>query len=862
LNVITTHLNPDFDSFASAVAAQKLFNDHMIVLGGELSPALKGFLSSRGLLLSFYKIGELKLERLNSLIVVDTSDIQRLPFSIRRLINAGTEVKFFDHHLQATGVKPGTYRDLGACTTLMCTLLRKKKKQVTQNEASLFATAIYRETGNFTHANTKPQDLRTAAWLLDLGVHPDELGVYSSYRLSLSQQKLIETLLLNIETVDVGGVEVSFARAQRDSLPSGMSLAVEKLWSFLGVENLVVLVKVGERIYFTIRSRHMNLDLNGLGGSLRNGGGAFTMGYFEDSDFEKANLAIRRAFERNIERLIKVRDIMSSPVRTVLTEMRIEDVLKIMQRTGHHTLPVVDEDKIVGIARHRNVEKAARHNLGDRKIVEVMDPFFVVASANDSVQSVTDRMVENDTTSALVLENGILTGIVTRTDLLKSPFSRQRFLQSREQKEDQNYVKLSIARLMEERIEGRILTMLRFLGAVGSELGMPTYIVGGFVRDLLLNKTNFDLDIVVEGNANSFASAFKNYFDIKIVEHKEFLASSMFFHDGLRIDVATARTEFYKRPAALPEVDMSTIKKDLYRRDFSINAMAVKLNQEEFGMLIDFFGSRNDLAKGTIRALHPLSFIEDPTRVLRAIRFEQRFGFEIEVRTAELLKNCVREDYLDKVAGQRLREELNKILLEPQPLKAIRRFSTLGVIEKLFPGVVFDRQIDFAVEKYFLRRPRNIGYIGEDRVFYTLMMILLRYSSNEQVQWNIQRYGLPRNFLERLKDARENADNISRESPERPSEYHRMIKSKKAETLNFLNSQLDDERDRSFEEYLKRLKGTKLAIDGEHLKRVYGLKEGPEIREILDALYCARLDGLEIEKEDGFVKNFLRMEGI
>jgi tRNA nucleotidyltransferase (CCA-adding enzyme) len=116
-----------------------------------------------------------------------------------------------------------------------------------------------------------------------------------------------------------------------------MSLAVEKLWSFLGVENLVVLVKVGERIYFTIRSRHMNLDLNGLGGSLRNGGGAFTMGYFEDSDFEKANLAIRRAFEKNIERLIKVRDIMSSPVRTVLTEMRIEDVLKIMQRTGHHT---------------------------------------------------------------------------------------------------------------------------------------------------------------------------------------------------------------------------------------------------------------------------------------------------------------------------------------------------------------------------------------------------------------------------------------------------------------------------------------------------------------------------------------------
>jgi len=142
------------------------------------------------------------------------------------------------------------------------------------------------------------------------------------------------------------------------------------------------------------------------------------------------------------------------------------------------------------------------------------------------------------------------------------------------------------------------------------------------------------------------------------------------------------------------------------------------------------------------------------------------------------------------------------------------------------------------------------------------MMILLRYSINEQVQWNIQRYGLPRNFLERLRDARENAESISRENPEKPSQYHCAIKSKKAETLNFLNSQLEDERDRSFVEYLKRLKETKLAVDGERLKRAYGLKEGPEIKKVLDALYCARLDGLEIEKEDGFVKDFLRMEGI
>ena len=176
------------------------------------------------------------------------------------------------------------------------------------------------------------------------------------------------------------------------------------------------------------------------------------------------------------------------------------------------------------------------------------------------------------------------------------------------------------------------------------------------MRDLL-NK-NLDLDIYSGRRVTMPISLQRpsKIFNIKIVEHREFLASSMFFNDGLRIDVATARTEYYKKPAILPEVEMSTIKKDLYRRDFSINAMAIKLNQEDFGILIDFFGSRKDLSKGIIRALHPLSFIEDPTRILRAVRFEQRFGFEIEVRTAELLKQCAAEGYLDRVTGQRLRE--------------------------------------------------------------------------------------------------------------------------------------------------------------------------------------------------------------
>jgi tRNA nucleotidyltransferase (CCA-adding enzyme) len=862
LKVITTHRNPDFDAFASAVAAQKLYPDHVIVFGGQLVPTLKGFLSSKSLLLSYYNVNELKIFGLSSLIIVDTSDVKRIPSALKRMIGNSTQVRFFDHHKTSlSGSQQGIFKELGACTTLLCNQLRKKKKEISRNEATLFAAAIYRETGNFTHASTKAQDLRTAAWLIDVGAQPDDLGVYSSYRLSSAQQRLVESLILGLKSTSIRGVEINTATAKRDSLPAGFSLVVEKLWSLLGVENLVVLLETKNRVYFTLRSRYMSLDTAELEGILRNGGGSYTLGYFENCSAVEAEDRILRNFEDNIERLIKVREIMSSPVRTVLVDMKVEDVFKIMQRTGHHTLPVVDREKIVGISKYRDIEKAVRHGLSERRIVEVIDRFFVTASADDSVQLVTDKMVENDTTAILILDNGILSGIVTRTDLLKSTFGRRRIIDPGESHGEQNYAKFPVEDLIEERTEKRIVTMLRFLGAVGSELNMPTYIVGGFVRDLLLNKQNLDLDIVVEGNANAFAETFKKYFSIKIVEHREFLASSMFFNDGLRIDVATARTEYYKKPAMLPEIEMSTIKKDLYRRDFSINAMAIKLNQEEFGILIDFFGSRKDLANGVIRALHPLSFIEDPTRILRAVRFEQRFGFEIEVRTAELLKQCVAEGYLDRVTGQRLRDELIKTLDEPLPLKALRRLSGFGATEKLFPQSKFDRETDVMLDRYFSRRARNASLVGEDRIFYTLLMIMLRNSDNEAVEWCIERYGLKRNFLDRLADSIDTAGRIVIEKPRKPSQFHSLLRTRKPETLNFVDSYLDDDYDLLFLSYLKKLSRIELTVDGNVLKEKFGMNEGPEIREVLDGLFCARLDGLDEKKEDEFVREYLKGRG-
>ena len=183
------------------------------------------------------------------------------------------------------------------------------------------------------------------------------------------------------------------------------------------------------------------------------------------------------------------------------------------------------------------------------------------------------------------------------------------------------------------------------------------YLVGGFVRDLILRNDNLDVDVVIEGDAIAFAREMSKRL-LKISVHKEFGTAKVLFPDGFKVDVATASLEYYKAPAALPIVEHSSLKLDLYRRDFTINTLAISLNTNTFGELIDFFGAQLDIKEKSIRVLHSLSFVEDPTRVFRAVRFEQRFGFQIGKFTLNLIKNAVKMGFLTKIKGARLWREL------------------------------------------------------------------------------------------------------------------------------------------------------------------------------------------------------------
>ncbi|MCH7646527.1 MAG: CCA tRNA nucleotidyltransferase, partial [Nitrospinae bacterium] len=246
--------------------------------------------------------------------------------------------------------------------------------------------------------------------------------------------------------------------------------------------------------------------------------------------------------------------------------------------------------------------------------------------------------------------------------------------------------KKSVKSLVVERVAPDILRLLEAAGSAAEAEGMAAYAVGGLVRDLFIGIENDDVDIVVEGDGLKVAGSMAALLGARLQPHEQFGTAVLLLPDGFRLDVATARVEFYEYPAAPPVVEASSVKDDLFRRDFTINALAIKLNEPDAFHLVDCFEGRRDIEERTISVLHEASFVEDPARVFRAIRFEQRFDFSIGRQTLALLNEAVAGDFVGRLAPARLATELRYMLEEKQPLKMVRRMAELDVLRFIHPS--------------------------------------------------------------------------------------------------------------------------------------------------------------------------------
>jgi tRNA nucleotidyltransferase (CCA-adding enzyme) len=411
--------------------------------------------------------------------------------------------------------------------------------------------------------------------------------------------------------------------------------------------------------------------------------------------------------------------------------------------------------------------------------------------------------------------------------------------------------------LFKERLPKKLINLFKDIGKISDILEYNAYLVGGIVRDVILDRENLDVDIVIEGDGIKFAHEFEQRHNVRVRSHRKFGTAVIIFPDGFKVDVATARIEYYESPAAPPIVETSSLKKDLYRRDFTINTLAVRLNRRHFATLVDYFGGMKDIKEKVIRVLHNLSFVEDPTRVLRAIRFEQRFGFKIGKLTLALMKNAVNIDCFRELSGRRLFLELKLLLMEQDPIRAIERMNEFDLLQYISPEIRWTKELEELTEavrdvvSWFNLLFLEDESLEEWKIYWHALTGSLDEKSLHHLAKRLQMGDLDsrRMFSQKL-EVNSVLDKLFRFQGHDNYELYTLLSQYDTEILLYMMAKSRNEKTkRLISIYFTRLKGTAVRLKGRDLK-LMGFKPGPIYKKILDSLLRARLNNLVSSRED------------
>ncbi len=407
-----------------------------------------------------------------------------------------------------------------------------------------------------------------------------------------------------------------------------------------------------------------------------------------------------------------------------------------------------------------------------------------------------------------------------------------------------------------QRLPDRVVGLLREIGQLGDERGCQVYVVGGVVRDLLLGHITLDLDLTVEGDGIACARLVADRYGAGLAVFERFATARLTFPDGVKMDIATTRRESYAQPAVLPTVQPASIEEDLYRRDFTINAIAMQLNPGQFGHLLDAYGGQRDLRARTIRVLHVGSFQDDPTRMFRAIRFEQRYGFRLERTTSRLLAQAASTNLIQQLSGPRLQNEIQLLFAEHNPVRAIARLAQLKLLRFLHRRLCYTtnvRRVVTAVPKALAWWARRFTDSVVDRPIVYLMA-LSSESSPAVVAAMIRRFALSRVHAENVSAGGSRIDRalkqLTNKGTVRPSQVYRLLADLSDEALVLLLAKQVGRQHgvrlsllkRHLLTYVKN-RTVKTALTGLDLQSM-GLKPGPQYKTILGKLLDARIDGM------------------
>ncbi|KUL04139.1 MAG: Polynucleotide adenylyltransferase region [Synergistales bacterium 54_9] len=858
LKVITTHIGADFDSLASMIAAAKLYKGAVPCFSGAAGRNVRDFLKRQTGRWEILTPRQVNMDEITTLVVVDARSPSRIADFAAILGRPRLSVHVYDHH-------PAVQEDIsadfvviepvGATTTILVERLIEKGIYFDPQEATLFAMGVYEDTGGLTFGSTTERDIQVFSRLRALGADMTAIPAYIEMSLDPAERRIQDKLVENAREIYVHGAKIVLSAMVAHSYVEGLSLFVHRLRDYFDADVALVAVQMEKRTYVVARSREEILDvakfLAPLGGGGHPQAASVTLAGTPPSEI-LAKLEERLL--QTIEPAVTVKEVMTSPVLAIDPGSSVEDAYRIMIRYGHAALPVVEDGALVGIITRKDLDKAKIHGLGQVAVGDFMTEGPITIRPEASVAEAHRIMVLNNIGRLPVVDESTLSGIVTRTDILRALYPRSLPSETRSIALRMPWTE-NVSELLSQELKPWVLQLLVRLGERAESMGIRAYVVGGFVRDLLLGRPNEDLDIVIEGDALVFIKSWEAD-GCHVAVHQRFKTGTIVFPGGRKVDVATARREFYEYPVAQPKVLSDSLKHDLYRRDFSVNAMAVSINRSLWGTLIDYFGGRRDLQKKSLRVLHNLSFVEDPTRVIRGVRLEQRLGFRLEENTLRLLKNSIRGGLVSLLSGVKLRSELELVFTEKAPHVIVRRFRTLGFWKALFrgvnPGPLSIRTMR-RITVFRRRLARDLPEMG--KYAWLAFLCALICEANEEDQLAV---------LDRLHlNPRERK--IVEEGVTDLGPVENTLGERGEKTSSYIFDYLEDvhpvtaiywaaatERWRARRRillYLTRLRKIEPMLEGRDLLDL-GYKEGPRIGKILRILRMARLDGLVETRED------------
>lgn len=877
MRIILSHEQVDFDGVASQLAVSLLDPDAIPVLPRRINRNVRSFLTLYGPDLNFIEPEDLRGDPIEVSYLVDTQSM----VSVKGM-NVDTQFRVIDHHKQKSNLPTDwkiTIDETGANTTILVEQLQSDFVKIDSLQATLLLLGIYEDTGSLTYTRTTSRDVRAAAYLLDQHASLAIVNEFLNQPLSKKQQEIYEYLIQHAKSQMIQGYSILVCSADAEDLNEELSSIAHKLRDTLDPDVLFMVTKIRGGVQIIGRSTTDKVDVSKIAKQF--GGGGHTRAsaaLVKNHTVEEVQASIIQGLENTIEPQLTIKEIMSTRPRLISADTPVDQIASMMKRYGYEGFPVIEDGKVIGLTTRRAVDRALSHDL-NLPAKSIMDAGTVTISPDATIDELQHRMITTGWGQIPVIDQEQkVIGIVTRTDLIKT-FPQDHL--------NKKYLNL-LPRLQDAIHPGQI-RLLYEIAQLAYENNSAAYIVGGFVRDLLLNFPSTDFDIVVEGDAIQLAKSIQKKFGGRVTTHQRF-GTAKWFLDKIKhqvsqslrqpehlentfdpnvaaanlpdeLDFISARTEFYTHPSALPTVERGSIKLDLHRRDFTINTLAMRLNGKNFGEMYDYWGGYHDLTKGIVKILHSLSFVDDPTRILRAIRYEQRYQFHLDERTESLLLEA--RPLINRVSGDRIRHEFNRIFMEEQPWKMMSRLHTLGVLTNIHPRLGWDTWHDDAFKQLhhlpsdIWEHHPQIQY--KDYITFTCFILWLIRSTDEETVKISRRLKFPRPLKTSISHAQVLYRSTDKMIEMSNSDFTFFVQNYPPHVLDAVRITTSSDNLRTkIKTFATNWSKTQPRTDG-HTLLDMGIKPGPIYQEILSRLRSAWLDDhiSTVEQENNLLKQLV-----